>query len=84
MSNLKANKTKQDQHHQGVGKNQDSSEGEIQVDLIDLTCLMRNPRLFKLMSSRWNKHSKWAIGKMKRFYLSCLQLARSRGVYIEL
>jgi hypothetical protein len=50
MSNFKVIKTKQDQHHQGVGKNQNSSKEEIQIDLIHLTHLMRNPRLFKLMS----------------------------------
>ncbi len=65
-------------------KNQDSFEKEIQVDLIHLTHLRKNPRLFKLMSWRWNKHSKWAIRKVRMYYLSCLQLARSRGVYIKL
>jgi hypothetical protein len=50
MSNLRAIKTKQDQHHQGVGKNQDSTEEKIQVDLTHLTHLIRNPKLFKLTS----------------------------------
>jgi hypothetical protein len=50
MSNLRAIKTKQDQHNQGVGKNQDSSKEKIQVDLTHLTHLMRNQKLFKLMS----------------------------------
>jgi hypothetical protein len=49
MSNLRAIKTKQDRHHQGVGKNQDSSKEEIQVDLTHLKHIVKNPRLFKLM-----------------------------------
>jgi hypothetical protein len=62
-------------------KNQNSSSKKIQVDLTHLKHLIQNPRLFKLMFRRWNKHSKWAIRKL-RSYLSCLQLGRSRGIYI--
>jgi hypothetical protein len=46
--------------------------------------IVKNPRLFKLMFWIWNKHFKWATRKVRRSYLSCLQLARSRGVYIKL
>jgi hypothetical protein len=64
-------------------KNQNSSFKKIQVDLTHSKHLIQNPRLFKLMFQRWNKHSKWAIRKV-RSYLSCLQLGRSRIIYIEL